>query len=363
VDRAARLQDNDIFASTSWRALQFGFLVAALGLASVMSVAPPSGGEHPTTNPITLYYVSSAHASEGDLRDLSADLWVPGRRTDDHGIALPYGFASETADHASSTSPDLLVAAYRADERGIFLPLAPPELPAVSGSGIAAPDVLQELPPGLVPQGQLARKFIMPFQNGRITSLFNQGRRHPAIDLAGALGSSVVATTSRQRVTFAGWRGGYGNAVIAQDDEGRTHLYGHLQRIVARIGNMLEQGQKLGLLGSTGHSTGPHVHYEVRTRSGQHLNPALLLFPNRMVARGYSWGAGHPTAVAVGSGAGAKDAKASARKTTAGRRSAQGRRNRAYMRDARMSSPRRWAMQRENRVALLRYCDARACVS
>ena len=52
---------------------------------------------------------------------------------------------------------------------------------------------------------------------------------------------------------------------------------------------MLEQGQKLGLLGSTGHSTGPHVHYEVRTRGGGHINPVTLLFPGRKVARGFAW--------------------------------------------------------------------------
>ena len=103
----------------------------------------------------------------------------------------------------------------------------------------------------------------MPFERGRVTSLFHQGRYHPAIDLAGPLGSRVQATTRRQRVTFAGWRNGYGNTVVTRDDAGRTHLYGHLQRVVTKVGVMLEQGLMLGTLGSTGHSTGPHVHYEV----------------------------------------------------------------------------------------------------
>jgi murein DD-endopeptidase MepM/ murein hydrolase activator NlpD len=134
-----------------------------------------------------------------------------------------------------------------------------------------------------------APEFIMPFANGRVTSLFNQGRRHPAIDLAGKLGSPVVVTTSRQKIVFAGPRGGYGNAVITSDDFGRTHLYGHLQRITSRVGQMLEQGDKLGHLGSTGHSTGPHVHYEVRNPKGVHVNPVTLLFPGRGVAKGYAW--------------------------------------------------------------------------
>jgi murein DD-endopeptidase MepM/ murein hydrolase activator NlpD len=136
---------------------------------------------------------------------------------------------------------------------------------------------------------QAAPEFIMPFANGRVTSLFNQGRRHPAIDLAGALGSPVLATTSRQTVVFAGGRGGYGNAVITRDANGRTHLYGHLQRVTSRVGQVLGQGDKLGHLGSTGYSTGPHVHYEVRDGKGQHINPVTLLFPDRRVGKGYAW--------------------------------------------------------------------------
>jgi murein DD-endopeptidase MepM/ murein hydrolase activator NlpD len=148
------------------------------------------------------------------------------------------------------------------------------------------------------PRGATA-DFIMPFAHGRITSLFNQGRRHPAIDLAGALGSPVFATTMRQAVIFAGPRGGYGNAVITRDAYGRTHLYGHLQRISSRVGQMLDQGDKLGHLGSTGHSTGPHVHYEVKTSKGTHINPVTLLFPNRKVATGYAWRDTRPVEVAA----------------------------------------------------------------
>lgn len=131
-------------------------------------------------------------------------------------------------------------------------------------------------------------EFIMPFERGRVTSLFNQGRYHPAIDLAGPLGSRVQATTRRQRVIFTGWRNGYGNTVVTRDEAGRMHLYGHLQRIVARVGIVLEQGLMLGTLGSTGRSTGPHVHYEVKTRAGAHVDPVTLLF-GRRVGRGYAW--------------------------------------------------------------------------
>jgi murein DD-endopeptidase MepM/ murein hydrolase activator NlpD len=149
-------------------------------------------------------------------------------------------------------------------------------------------------------QNAVSQEFIMPFERGRVTSLFHQGRYHPAIDLAGPLGTPVHATTRRQRVMFAGRRGGYGNAVITRDDLGRAHLYGHLQRIIARVGSVLDQGQKLGTLGSTGHSTGPHVHYEVKTKAGAHVNPVTLLFSGRRVGRGYAWnGARSVTRVAA----------------------------------------------------------------
>jgi murein DD-endopeptidase MepM/ murein hydrolase activator NlpD len=133
------------------------------------------------------------------------------------------------------------------------------------------------------------QEFIMPFANGRVTSLFNQGRRHPAIDLAGQLGSPVLITTASQTVVFAGWRGGYGKAVMTIDVYGRTHLYAHLTSIATSVGQRLRQGETLGHLGSTGHSTGPHVHYEVRDRKGDHINPVTLLFPGRTVAKGYAW--------------------------------------------------------------------------
>ena len=155
--------------------------------------------------------------------------------------------------------------------------------------GISASQLLDALRPGREPLLAVEPEFILPFEKGRVTSLFNQGRRHPAIDLAGPLGTPVHATTRVQTITFAGWRGGYGYLVVTRDRLGRQHYYGHLQRITARVGDVLDQGETLGLLGSTGRSTGPHVHYEVRTPAGRHIDPSKLLFQGLTVARGYAW--------------------------------------------------------------------------
>lgn len=128
---------------------------------------------------------------------------------------------------------------------------------------------------------QAGSGFMLPFTNGRVSSGFHQGRWHPAIDLAAPTGTAVLATTSGQKVSFAGRRGGYGNVVMTRDSQGRTHLYAHLHSIAVRTGHVLRQGQKLGTVGSTGFSTGPHLHYEIKNVAGRHVNPAPLLFPHR----------------------------------------------------------------------------------
>jgi murein DD-endopeptidase MepM/ murein hydrolase activator NlpD len=85
---------------------------------------------------------------------------------------------------------------------------------------------------------------------------------HPGIDLAGPWGSSVRATAPG-KVVFAGYRGGYGNMVEVDHGYGLHTRYGHLSAISVRVGASLAKGASLGRVGSTGRSTGPHVHYEV----------------------------------------------------------------------------------------------------
>jgi murein DD-endopeptidase MepM/ murein hydrolase activator NlpD len=76
-------------------------------------------------------------------------------------------------------------------------------------------------------------------------------------------------------VAFAGVKGGYGNVVEIQHDSKNTTLYAHLSRILVRKGQHIERGDNIGKVGSTGWSTGPHLHFEHRV-AGVHKNPALL---------------------------------------------------------------------------------------
>lgn len=85
---------------------------------------------------------------------------------------------------------------------------------------------------------------------------------HPGIDLAGPWGSAVRATAPG-KIVFAGYRGGYGNMVEIDHGFGLHTRYGHLSKITVRNGARIDKGGHLGRVGSTGRSTGPHVHYEV----------------------------------------------------------------------------------------------------
>jgi murein DD-endopeptidase MepM/ murein hydrolase activator NlpD len=85
---------------------------------------------------------------------------------------------------------------------------------------------------------------------------------HPGIDFAGPWGS-VVHATAQGVVVFAGNRGGYGNMVEIDHGYGIHTRYGHLSAISVRVGSRIARGAALGRVGSTGRSTGPHVHYEV----------------------------------------------------------------------------------------------------
>ena len=119
---------------------------------------------------------------------------------------------------------------------------------------------------------------------GRITSGFGL-RRHPilgytrmhaGIDFAAAYGSPIYAT-SDALVSFAGWHGGHGNFVRLDAGGGLGTGYGHMSRIAVSYGSRVRRGQVIGYVGSTGLSTGAHLHYEVY-RNGVPINPGSVRF-------------------------------------------------------------------------------------
>jgi len=98
---------------------------------------------------------------------------------------------------------------------------------------------------------------------------------HSGIDLAGPVGTRIKAT-SDGKVTFTGYRGAYGNLVEVGHDFGFATRYGHLSRILVKEGQWVKKGDVIAVQGSTGRSTGNHLHYEVRYQ-GKVLNPSNFL--------------------------------------------------------------------------------------
>lgn len=98
---------------------------------------------------------------------------------------------------------------------------------------------------------------------------------HPGMDIDGDKGTPVVAT-ARGVVIKAAYHGGYGNLVEIDHGKGVTTRYGHLSEIDVEAGQEIARGQTIGKVGSTGRSTGPHLHYEVRI-AGEAVNPRPFL--------------------------------------------------------------------------------------
>jgi murein DD-endopeptidase MepM/ murein hydrolase activator NlpD len=105
---------------------------------------------------------------------------------------------------------------------------------------------------------------------------------HPGLDFKGNIGEPAHVT-AQGRVIFAGWRGGYGQVVEVGHANGYATLYGHLSRINVVVGQQVAAGDTVGLIGSTGRSTGPHLHYEVQLQ-GARINPIQFLALNTPLA-------------------------------------------------------------------------------
>lgn len=101
---------------------------------------------------------------------------------------------------------------------------------------------------------------------------------HKAVDIANSVGTSILAADSG-RVTVAGWTDntGYGNRVMIDHGNGYVTLYGHMSRVDVVVGQTVRRGDQIGLMGSTGRSTGPHLHFEIRAAGSALQNPLNFL--------------------------------------------------------------------------------------
>ncbi len=112
---------------------------------------------------------------------------------------------------------------------------------------------------------------------GPINSSFGKrwGGVHTGIDIGGNTGKTYYAAAAG-KVISAGWGGGYGNMIVIDHGNGLKTLYAHSSKLLVSSGNHVKQGQSIGLVGSTGNSSGPHLHFEV-IRNGTPVNPMNYL--------------------------------------------------------------------------------------
>ncbi len=126
----------------------------------------------------------------------------------------------------------------------------------------AAPGVTRETPP--------------PAYGLRKLAIEARARAHKGVDIAAPKGTTVF-TAAEGRIVRTGYdAGGYGNFIEVRHPNGLSTVYGHLSRIDVASGDAVTPGQRIGLVGSTGYSTGPHLHFEVRRNGGQ-VNPTKVM--------------------------------------------------------------------------------------
>ena len=120
--------------------------------------------------------------------------------------------------------------------------------------------------------------FIRPMNKGDVklvTAYWGDGRGHKGIDLAGDTGSPIFAAKGG-KVTFSGWDGNYGYAVVIDHGNGYQTRYAHNSALCVKKGATVSQGQQIAKLGNTGRSTGPHLHFEI-LKGGKQINPASYI--------------------------------------------------------------------------------------
>jgi murein DD-endopeptidase MepM/ murein hydrolase activator NlpD len=141
-----------------------------------------------------------------------------------------------------------------------------------AGAGTAPPAMSTALPE------HYAGGLRWPLDAGIVSSEFGErwGKVHKGIDIAADVGEPVYAIAAGEVIYAGNGMRGYGNVVIIRHDRMRTSLYAHNSALKVKQGDQVTQGSLVALLGSTGHSTGPHVHFEIRDGDTP-LNPRSIL--------------------------------------------------------------------------------------
>ncbi|EQA98972.1 membrane protein [Sphingobium baderi LL03] len=135
-----------------------------------------------------------------------------------------------------------------------------------------------------IPSGRPVQKLSLTSNFGVRSDPFNGGARmHKGVDIPGPVGTPIYATADGI-VNRSGWASGYGNLVQISHGHGMETRYGHMSKVLVAANSYVRRGQVIGLMGSTGRSTGSHLHYEVRV-DGQAINPIpFVAGPDYLIA-------------------------------------------------------------------------------
>jgi murein DD-endopeptidase MepM/ murein hydrolase activator NlpD len=196
------------------------------------------------------------------------------------GIGMAKMFAKQLggADEVTGPHPPAPAAATA------ILGHSPAALPSTHAAPVATAVLTTAPAPGVAQDPDLAGapRFVLPVAGrpssgyGMRTDPIRGGSvNHPGFDLAAATGTEVAAA-ARGTVVHAGPAGTYGNLVTLRHDNGFETRYAHLSEVDVKVGDLVEAGAELGKVGTTGYSTGPHLHFEVR-HDGQAIDPVPLL--------------------------------------------------------------------------------------
>jgi YD repeat-containing protein len=193
----------------------------------------------------------------------SASQWTPGGTQSATRIATPPGRvnASDSLGKMRGTT------------------VTPQILPPLAAVDQYLPRSIDELTP---PPSSSTVAYTWPAK-GTLTSGFGMrwGRPHKGIDIANSTGTPVVAS-AEGTIEKAGWNnGGYGNLVEIRHPDGSTTRYAHNSKILVQPGQQVHQGETIALMGTTGHSTGPHTHFEIHPSGKGAVNPIAML-PDRI---------------------------------------------------------------------------------
>jgi murein DD-endopeptidase MepM/ murein hydrolase activator NlpD len=176
----------------------------------------------------------------------------------------PSGGPEEDGEGVSAQIPDLTAMLTQLEQR---VNLRDSQLSALENAILA-----RELKAEIHPEGRPVTKgFISSYFGERSDPFDGREAFHKGVDFAGTLGDKVVAVATGV-VTWAGERSGFGKLIEINHGDGYVTRYAHNERTLVMVGQTVKRGEAVALMGSTGRSTGPHVHFEV-LRNGRQVDP------------------------------------------------------------------------------------------